>query len=615
LTANDQYFALVAFSAAALVLLLLAHAADERTSWQRHRIWRGRDFQAPHLQGGLGFASAAVGGALILTMVASSAPLGSALNGANSFAQDRFGWLSGLLPNGGTSRYEPTADFGTTAPVQSSFHESSHAVFTVLVENESVSYHWRMATYDTFKATGWDLGTESHQDQIAAGAQLEAGTLDQIIPGAPGRVNVSLLVHVQDTTIKHVIAANEPYAVNASVQRTIVGTEPSGANLAWMTTDSGDYKVSVSAPDIDFGGTGLTEWRLQHAGSIFPPGLVTRYTQGTDLVKSFGQQLLATIKLWAAKQGNNFDDEYNVAKAIQDYLQGSGNFTYNADISGLMSQCTGLSTVDCFALIKTGFCEQYATTMTMLMRMAGYPARYVLGYLPGAIDPNTLVQQVTSQQKHAWVEVYFPTYGWIPFDPTGGGVGQPTVLQPGSAVTSTPSPAPSADSQESLGPRHPISSGPPEGVGAAASQQSGLPLLLFAPAMLLLVLLLALFAIWTRRPRRFENPETVYRNVVKLASRVGYKPAPTQTVYEYTAMLARVVPKARESLGMVATANVEVTYGKQELSSERLAFLATASQIIRRSLLRLAIRMPKVRRRNRKPNSSARQGDERGQKR
>jgi hypothetical protein len=253
--------------------------------------------------------------------------------------------------------------------------------------------------------------------------------------------------------------------------------------------------------------------------------------------------------------------------------------------------------------------------MTMLMRMAGYPARYVLGYLPGAIDPNTLVQQVTSQQKHAWVEVYFPTYGWIPFDPTGGGVGQPTVLQPGSAVTSTPSPAPSADSQESLGPRHPISSGPPEGVGAAASQQSGLPLLLFAPAMLLLVLLLALFAIWTRRPRRFENPETVYRNVVKLASRVGYKPAPTQTVYEYTAMLARVVPKARESLGMVATANVEVTYGKQELSSERLAFLATASQIIRRSLLRLAIRMPKVRRRNRKPNSSARQGDERGQKR
>jgi hypothetical protein len=132
-------------------------------------------------------------------------------------------------------------------------------------------------------------------------------------------------------------------------------------------------------------------------------------------------------------------------------------------------------------------------------------------------------------------------------------------------------------------------------------------LLLFVPAIVVLVMLLALFLLWRRRPRRLDSPETVYRNVVKLASRIGYKPTPTQTVYEYTAMLAAVVPQARESLGMVAMANVEVVYGKQQLSSERLAFLATASQMIRRSLLRLAIRMPKLRDR-RKPRSSIRGG-------
>jgi hypothetical protein len=60
-------------------------------------------------------------------------------------------------------------------------------------------------------------------------------------------------------------------------------------------------------------------------------------------------------------------------------------------------------------------------------------------------------------------------------------------------------------------------------------------------------------------------------------------------------MLADVVPRARESLGIVATAAVEVTYGKQQLSSERLVFLATAHRLVRQALLRLAFRWPKLR--------------------
>src|ERR1035437_938570 len=604
LTANDQYLALVVFSVAALVLLLLAHAADERTNWLRHRIWRGGDFRAPHLRGGLAFASAAVAGSLILTMVASSAPLAGAFKDAESDIEGALSGGGGPLPNCRASRLQPPAGFGTAAPVHSAFNESSHDVFTVRVQNATLSYHWRLAAYDTFMTTGWALGGNSRQDQVIAGGQLEAGTLDQVGLTTPGRLDVSIAVHVQDTTIKHVIAANEPYAVNVPVQRTLVGSGPSGADLAWMTTDSVDYTLSAYAPDIDPGGTRLTEWRLQHAGTSFPPGLVARYTQGTELVKSDGKQLLSDIKKSALRNGNSFSNEFDVAKAIQAYLQGSGTFTYSTDISSKMAQCTGLSTVDCFAFLRIGFCEQYATTMTMLMRMAGYPARYVLGYQPGITDPHTLVQQVTTLQKHAWVEVFFPTYGWIPFDPTGGGVGQPTVLQAGSAVMTTPSPLPTVNLAGTGGADRPTHSIPPESGATVTTPPPSTPYLLFVPAILVLILLFALFVIWRRRPRRLDSPETVYKNVVKLASRLGYKPTPTQTVYEYTEMLAAVVPMARESLGMVAMANVEVVYGKQQLSSERLAFLATASQIVRRSLLRLAIRMPKPRGRSRKPNAS-----------
>jgi len=604
LTPHDQFYALVLFSAAALVLLLLAHAADERSSWLRHRIWRGRDFRAPHLQGGLAFASAAVAGSLVLTLVASSAPLASTFDSLNSSVQNAFGWMSQYLPNGANSRYQPTADFGANAAVNWTFHESPHEVFTIRAPAGSTAFHWRLVSYDTFRTTGWALGSNTHTDEVIAGATLDGGTQDSVGTTTPGRMQVSIVVHIQDTSIKHLVVANEPDSVNAAVQRTLVGSGPSSASVAWLNTDAKDYTLSAYVPDTDPSGNGLTEWRLQHAGTNYPPGLQARYTQGTDAVKSDGSNLLKEIENWAHASGNAFANEYDVAKAIQSYLHSSA-FTYNTDITGLMPRCTGLSTVDCFAYVREGFCEQYATTMAMLMRMKGYPARYVLGYLPGAIDEHTLVQQVTSQQKHAWVEVYFPTYGWIPFDPTGGGVGRPTVLQPGSAVTATPTPVPTVDIPGTHGPGGPSASASPEPGGAGTTGNSGGLGLLLVSGILVAVIILALFVLWWRRPRRLEGPESVYRNVVKLATRVGYKPAPTQTVYEYTGMLADVVPVARDSLGVVAVATVEAIYGKRQIGSERLTSLAAAHEIIRRALLRLAIRMPRLRRRQTRPGGLA----------
>jgi hypothetical protein len=110
-----------------------------------------------------------------------------------------------------------------------------------------------------------------------------------------------------------------------------------------------------------------------------------------------------------------------------------------------------------------------------------------------------------------------------------------------------------------------------------------------------------LLLLWMRRSRPLERPDVVYRNVVKLASRVGYRPRPTQTVYEYTGMLAEVVPRARDPLGVVATATVEATYGRRQLGTARLVSLSAAHRVIRQALLRLAFRWP--RRRGPKPPS------------
>ena len=599
LTIQDQFGGLVIFSAAALLVLLLSHASDERTSWLRHRIWRGRDFQAPHLRGGIAFASIAVAASLLLTNVASSAPLASAWPGLSSNFRDIGNWLSNYMPNGAQSKFQPGADFGNTSSVGWSFHEGSDQVFTVRVSSGAGALHWRVATYDTFQTITWSVGASGHSDQVGAGSALNGGTYDQVGPNSQGRELIRYTVHVQDTSLQHLIVANEPATVNVPTSRSLVGDTGATSDVIGFTTGATDYTVTAYAPVLDPSGAGLTEWRLRHDGATFPAALKTRYTQGADLVGTDGQQLLKDIAADARAQGNPFDNEFDVAKEIQDYLHSSEHFTYNNDISSLVPQCTGLSTVDCFAFLRQGFCEQYATTMTMLMRMKGYPARYVLGYLPGVPDQHTLVQQVTSLQKHAWVEVYFPTYGWVPFDPTGGSVGIETILAPGSAVSPGPSSSASfipAGTNGNGNPRKTLSTTGDTTVNTAGG--TGTPLALIVPSTAGAVLLLVFFFVWRRRPRRPDSPDVVYRNVVRLATRLGYRPQPTQTVYEYTGMLADLVPGARDSLGVVATAAVEVTYGRRQLGSDRLLALSAASRRVRQALLKLIFRVPGLRGRN-----------------
>jgi hypothetical protein len=70
-----------------------------------------------------------------------------------------------------------------------------------------------------------------------------------------------------------------------------------------------------------------------------------------------------------------------------------------------------------FLTLRRGYCEQYAGAMTVMVRAAGVPARMALGYTPGQEqDDGTRI--ITSDDAHAWVEVYFQSLGWVPFDPT-----------------------------------------------------------------------------------------------------------------------------------------------------------------------------------------------------
>lgn len=104
------------------------------------------------------------------------------------------------------------------------------------------------------------------------------------------------------------------------------------------------------------------------------------------------------------------------ARAIELFLR-----QYEYDLTVPAPPTDVVDIVDYFLFdLQRGYCDYYATAFIVLARLAGLPARFATGYAPGYWDESAQLWVVTEEQAHSWPEVYFPAYGWIPFEPTAG---------------------------------------------------------------------------------------------------------------------------------------------------------------------------------------------------
>ncbi|HUY74469.1 MAG TPA: transglutaminaseTgpA domain-containing protein [Candidatus Dormibacteraeota bacterium] len=118
----------------------------------------------------------------------------------------------------------------------------------------------------------------------------------------------------------------------------------------------------------------------------------------------------------AAKVTGSATNEFDVVMALTTYLQASYHYTL-----ALPPVPPGTDPVDWFLFdVKTGYCEQFATAETLMLRSLGIPARLATGYSTGDYDPVLDQSVVREHDAHAWVEVWFPSFGWVPVDPTPG---------------------------------------------------------------------------------------------------------------------------------------------------------------------------------------------------
>jgi len=175
---------------------------------------------------------------------------------------------------------------------------------------------------------------------------------------------------------------------------------------------------------------------------------------------------------------------------------------YSTDIPPLPP---GVGTVDEFLFgDRIGFCAQISSALAVMLRSLGVPAREAVGYVPGPYNPITDLYDIEAKDAHAWVQVWFPGFGWQSFDPT--------------AVVPAANPAPGATIAHEAA--HVLGAVPPLPAGAVLGG-AGLGV--------------ALLRGWRRRPRSWA--EAVTRRVERAGRRRRRPRGAGETLSEYARAL------------------------------------------------------------------------------
>ena len=192
----------------------------------------------------------------------------------------------------------------------------------------------------------------------------------------------------------------------------------------------------------------------------------------------------------------------------------------------------GADTVDEFLFgNRVGFCEQISTSLAVMLRSLGIPTREAVGYVPGSYNPITDLWQVRADDAHAWVQVWFPGYGWQSFDPTA------------AVPFANPSPGTTALKD----------------VAAALRRVPWVPVAAVVAAAGLVAVMLR----W-RRSRPATWAERVARSVERAGRRAGRPRRPSETLGEYATTLDSLAGGGSATWGPLATSVEASVYGGEE---------------------------------------------------
>lgn len=295
-----------------------------------------------------------------------------------------------------------------------------------IVAPPDIRFYWRGVTYDRYTGSSW-INTDNETVQLDSPwyqPRLETYSLREDITQT-----VTVLLQ-QDTLI---FAAPQPSRVSVAARatshiiRTDGAAEFSQLNSARTLRRGTTYQVisSISVADTE---------SLRNAGTDYPAWVRERYLQ-------LPESLPLSVRQQAKAIAGNLPTPYDQAAAVEAWLR--ENISYDDKTPAPPEDQDGVAYL---LSIKRGYCDYYASAMIVMLRSLNVPARMAVGYAQGKYDPANGVYHVSEKDSHSWVEVYFPKYGWVEFEPTAS---QPPVERPKPQLgIGTPTPTPDASESD-----------------------------------------------------------------------------------------------------------------------------------------------------------------------
>jgi transglutaminase-like putative cysteine protease len=276
----------------------------------------------------------------------------------------------------------------------------------------------------------------------------------------------------------------------------------------------------------------------------------------------------AIIEDTARRVTKGATSEYDQVVALQDYLRNDGSFVYSetAPVADGYDG-NGIDVVAKFLKKKSGYCVHFSSAMAVMARTLGIPSRIAVGYAPGdviGVKDGQNQYEATSDDLHAWTEIYFAGAGWVSFEPTPG-VGSATAFkEPGSSSTSTDS----GDLPDSVGRDVPEER---NGVDSAAPKTSATTPTTPRAALITTTVLLVLFAApglvrWTRRRWRLRgsvrSPSRLWEELEATARDFAVFVTVTETPRMFASVLASWPGMDRDALDRLLSAVERERYAR-----------------------------------------------------
>jgi transglutaminase-like putative cysteine protease len=448
---------------------------------------------------------------------------------------------------------------------------------TPLEEGESIHYivtsdkpaYWLTRRYDTYNAWGWTSNT-TVDETVSAGTAVVGEELNHLSYIVENRIKTDVII-----TTGLFVKADIPVSLKTvpfDQTDTNNGADIIATVSPWVLGPYQRYTVVTNIPSF-------TTEELTAAKGAYPDWVIQRYLQLPD---TFPQH----VRTLSDDLTKDAPTAYEKLTAIKKYLD---KFLYN------QKALAPSGTEDGVALFlystQKGNCLSFASSMVVMLRSVGIPARLCTGYLQGDLDKKTGKYIVRSRHYHAWAEVYFPGYGWIEFEttPDSGTGGNVEPADDNASFIFTDELPPWMQEDELLQDEGLTGTG--DYVPVRHSSKIWILFVVLGALFFIAVTARTVFGMWVGQLKRINNPSEVYARMCYLATLSKAGPSAQETPLEYSMRLATVLPGYDDYISNITQSYINVRYSPRkemtndyERSQLQKSWVEVCSSLVRRRM-------------------------------